>query len=157
MDQYPTRIDLDNQFSVESIDLDAFTFPKLTLHTWSDIFGKGGSYVIQCDLAGEEAMRAPRLTSVSFEEPDSSIRANLELLVEDFNSDWGVEPKTEWLQIFTRAQDKVAAYYAKQVENIEELKRRAAVSVERQETLEAMTMETRWALEAAAAAEEAKS
>ena len=108
------EIDFDNQFSVRSVDLDTFDFPKLRVRTWSDLFGKGGSYAIE---PVDGSAHAGRIIAVQIEADDRHLRAEMQALVDDWNDD----PRTNWLRILHRAAVKVAAYEAKQVAGFDKL------------------------------------
>lgn len=114
MAEYITEIDFSNQFYAEDIDLATFDFPELQVKTWSNLFGKGGSYAIE-PVNGSTFKG--RICSVSIEADDSGIRSHMQSLVINWNED----TRTNWLRILHRNFKAIAKYRAEKVADFEKV------------------------------------
>ena len=132
MSDYPTRIEFDNMFTSQSIDLDTFDFPKLRVRAWSNAFGSGGSYSIE-PVDGSPFTRS--VLGVNVEHSDPSIRQHLTELVDE----WNEEPREKWLRLLRADAVKQAEYYAKKVAEFDKVIEDARVSAERVERLAAIS------------------
>lgn len=113
--QYPTKIEFDNEFSARSVDLDTFDYPALRVVAWSNVFGPGGAYAVE-PVQGS-TFTGSGLPRISVDSNDASVRQNLEDLVEEFNED----PRGYWLRLLGNALEYVANYAQRQVDGIPKL------------------------------------
>jgi len=110
---WPTSLTEDaNQFTFAKEDPELN--PKLTVHTWSNVFGKGGTVSVDYDATfkrddGTEYTSRRSLTKIDIEESRSVVyeRDHLQSLVDD----WNENAAENWRNLVHESRSKVLAHY----------------------------------------------
>lgn len=110
-------MELDNEYSVRNIDLEAFDYPKVEVVIWSDAFNEGGSVNIEAKTP--EGYRLI-LHSEKIEE-NRDVTGEREY-AQELADNWNKDCKANWQAEMLRCFEYIADHERTQIEKLDEHK-----------------------------------
>lgn len=127
---------IDNEFTVTSLNIETFDYPKAKVTVWSNAFSKGGSVNVEAKTAD-----GTRITLYKEDiEEDRNVSDERDY-AQGLADDWNEDLVYNWNQELLRCFEKVTAYqqkkvdeFDKEVETLERYKESLATLKEKEET-----------------------
>lgn len=120
--EHPSETPDPNQFTIDNIVLDDFSYPQLIVKTWRDIFEGQVSVVAEAAVIYRLAGGGSTPSNVTIFRGEcaptddiTELRAEVQRLANDFNED----RVDNWNALLRKSLTKVANYYQKQIDEID--------------------------------------
>lgn len=103
-------------FEVSNIDIESFSYPKVTVQVWSRVFGNDNNIIGSFNVEAKEGKKRITLYSEDVErgQDQASIREYCNELAEEWNEDL----KENWNKELTRCFKKLRDYEQRQIDEV---------------------------------------